>query len=151
MLAVLGATLFLPELTSWAQRGQTAQEAAQLSGRTKVWSAVFNTPRPRINELFGSGLSNKSFNGLPIDSNWVATFLDQGWFGIAVEATFLLLLLVMAITHVRGPQRAVALFIVVYCLIASVTETGMGDASPYLLDLSVAVALLVPEARIRRR
>ena len=151
VLAVLGATLFLPELTSWAQRGQTAQEAAQLSGRTKVWSAVFNTPRPRINELFGSGLSNKSFNGLPIDSNWVATFLDQGWFGIAVEATFLLLLLVMAITHVRGPQRAVALFIVVYCLIASVTETGLGDASPYLLDLSVAVALLVPEARIRRR
>jgi hypothetical protein len=151
VLAVLGATLFLPELTSWAQRGQTAQEAAQLSGRTKVWSAVFNTPRPRINEIFGSGLSNKSFNGLPIDSNWVATFLDQGWFGIAVEATFLFLLLVMAITHVRGPQRAVALFIVTYCLIASVTETGLGDASPYLLDLSVAVALLVPEARIRRR
>jgi O-antigen ligase len=147
VLAVVGATLFAPELTAWARRGQSAQEAAQLTGRTKVWSAVFDTPRPRINELFGSGLSNQSFNGLPIDSNWVATFLDQGWFGIIVEATFLLLILLMAATHVSGPKRAVALFLVVYCLVATITESGLGSASPYLLDLTVAVALLVPEVR----
>jgi hypothetical protein len=147
VLGVLGATAFAPEVTKWARRGQSAQEAAQLTGRTKVWSAVFQTPRPRINELFGSGLSNQSFNGLPIDSNWVATFLDQGWFGIIVEASFLLLLLMMAATHVRGPQRAVALFIIVYCLVASITEVGLGSPSPYLLDLTVAASLLVPEAR----
>ncbi|MDP9219916.1 MAG: O-antigen ligase domain-containing protein [Actinomycetota bacterium] len=151
VFAVLAATLFAPDVTAWARRGQSLQEAAQLTGRTKVWSAVFDTPRPRINELFGSGLSNQSFNGLPIDSNWVAAYLDQGWFGLIVEASILLLLLAMAATHVRGPQRAVALFIVLYCIVASITETGLGTASPYLLDLTVAALLLAPEARRRRR
>ena len=43
-------------------------------------------------------MSNMSFNGLPIDSNWVATFQDQGRFGIALEAFMFLLLLVTAIS-----------------------------------------------------
>jgi hypothetical protein len=151
VFGVVLATFFAPELTTWARRGQTAQEASQLTGRTKVWSDVFAMQRPRTNEWFGSGLSNMSFNGLPIDSNWVATYLDQGWFGLVIEASFLLLLLGMAATHVRGPQRAVALFIIVYCLVASITETGLGNASPYLLDLTVAAALLVPEPQGNRR
>ena len=58
----------------------------------------------------------------------------------------LLLLLAMVATHVRGPRRAVALFLVVYCVVASITETGLGDASPYLLDLVVAASLLVAPA-----
>jgi len=151
MSVVLAATLFAPEVTSWFRRGQTTQEASELSGRTKVWSQVFDMPRPRINELFGSGLSNKSFNGLPIDSNWVATFLDEGWFGIVVVSSFLVILLLMAASYVRGPQRAVALYIIVYCLIASITETGLSDASPYLLDLTVAATLLVRESTRARR
>ena len=69
--------------------------------------------------------------------------MDQGWFGVVLQAAMLLLLLAMVATHVRGPRRAVALFLVVYGVIASVTETGLGDASPYLLDLVVAAALLV--------
>ena len=32
-------------------------------------------------ELFGTGLGNESFNGLPIDSNWVATRLELGGSG----------------------------------------------------------------------
>lgn len=146
---VLFATLFASEITTWALRGQSTQEASQLTGRTKVWSAVFSTPRPKLNDLFGSGLSNMSFNGLPIDSNWVATYLDQGWFGLVVEASILLVLLLMAATHVRGPQRAVALFLVVYCLVASITETGLGTASPYVLDLAVAASLLARPLRGR--
>jgi hypothetical protein len=98
-----------------------------------------------MKELFGNGLSNKSFDGLPVDSNWVATYLDLGWFGIVVQVTFILLLLAMAATHVRGPRRAVALFLIVYCIVASITETGTGDASTYLLDIVVAAALLVRE------
>jgi hypothetical protein len=39
----------------------------------------------------------------------------------------------------------VALFLIVYCLIASVTETGLSNASPYVLDLAVAAALLASE------
>lgn len=147
--AVLGATVFASQLTAWALRGQSAQEAGQLTGRTKVWQLVFSTPRPKVNDLFGSGLSNQSFQGLPIDSNWVATFFDQGYFGMVVEAAVLLLLLLMAATRERGPQRATALFLVVYCLVASFTETGLGIPSPYMLDLAVAASLLAPEPRRR--
>jgi hypothetical protein len=142
-------TFFASELMTWAMRGQTTQEASKLTGRTDVWSAVFSAPRPRINDLFGSGLSNQSFNGLPIDNNWVASYLDQGWFGVVVQASILLLLLVVASTRERGPQRAVALFLVVYCLTASFTETGLGTPSPYLLDLSVAASLLIPARQAR--
>ena len=142
--AAAGA-LFAPSIVTWAARGQTAEEASQFTGRTKVWEASLEEDRPTITKMFGSGLSNKSFDGLPVDSNWVASYLDLGWFGIAVQVTFILLLVVMAVTHVRGVRRAVALFLIVYCVVASVTETGTGDASTYLLDLVVAAALLVPE------
>ena len=139
---IAGAAIFAPEIVSWLARGQTVEDAAQLTGRTKVWSDVFAAPRPAMETLFGSGLSNKSFDGLAIDSNWVASYQDQGWFGVVLQAAMLLLLLAMVATHVRGPRRAVALFLIVYGLISSITETGIGDASPYILDLAVAAALL---------
>ena len=44
-----------------------------------------------------------------------------------------------------------ALFLVTYCLIASITETGLGDASPYLLELIIAASLLAAPAGERRR
>ena len=143
LLGVIAATaIFAPQIVSWLSRGQTIEDAAQLTGRTKVWSDVFATPRPAIESLFGSGLSNKSFDGLAIDSNWVASYMDQGWFGVVLQAAMLLLLLAMVATHVRGPRRAVALFLIVYGVISSITETGIGDASPYILDLVVAASLL---------
>ena len=148
VVGMIAATaVFAPQIVSWLSRGQTVEDAAQLTGRTKVWSDVFATPRPAAEAVFGSGLSNKSFDGLAIDSNWVASYVDQGWFGVVLQAAMLLLLLAMVATHVRGPRRAVALFLVVYCVVASITETGLGDASPYLLDLVVAASLLVPPAR----
>jgi hypothetical protein len=144
VLALTAATLFAPLILDWLWRGQTVQEATQLTGRTKVWSAIFGLERPWLEELFGSGLSNKSFNGLPIDSNWLAVYLDQGWFGVFVDAALLLVLILLAVTHRRGIRRAVALFLVSYCLVASISETGLGDASPYLLSLVVAASLLAP-------
>lgn len=147
VVAIVAATLFAPALVQWASRGQTTQQATQLTGRTKVWADVFNTPRPAFDQYFGAGLSNKSFDGMPIDSNWVASYVDQGWFGIVVQAFVLILLLFMAATTVRSPRRAVALFLIVYCVVASSTETGLGDASPYLLDLVVAASLLAPAPR----
>jgi hypothetical protein len=139
---IAATAVFAPQIVSWLARGQTIEDAAQFTGRTKVWSDVFATPRPAMEALFGSGLSNKSFDGLAIDSNWVASYQDQGWFGVVLQAAMLLLLLAMVATHVRGPRRAVALFLVVYGLISSITETGIGDASPYILDLAVAASLL---------
>lgn len=146
VVAVVVVTLFSTQLSAWALRGQTVEEASQLTGRTRVWTAVLRTPRPQVEELVGSGLSNASFNGLAIDSNWVATYLEQGWFGVVMHATLLLVLFLMAATHVRGAQRALALFLIVYCLVASFTETGLFSASSYLLDLTVAVALLAAPA-----
>lgn len=143
VLTMIGVALFAPLITNWFWRGETAQEAAQLTGRTKVWSDIFGLQRPWLEQAFGSGLSNKSFNGLPIDSNWLAVYLDQGWFGIFIDAALLLVLIIMAVTVRRGVRRAVALFLVGYCLVASITETGLGDASPYLLNLVVAASLLV--------
>jgi O-antigen ligase len=132
-----------PALLTWLSRGQTAQEASQLTGRTKVWTAVGQAPRTWVQELFGTGLSNKSFNGLPIDSNWVATYVELGYAVVLLQVILLTVLLVAAIAHPRGPRRAVALFIVGYCIVASFTETGLGDASPYLLELVVVGSLLV--------
>jgi hypothetical protein len=108
---------------------------------------VSDTSRPTLNLLFGSGLSNKSFNGVAIDSSWVATYLDLGWAGVALGAGFLLALLALAFSRPRGPRRAIALFLITYCMVSSLTETGLGDASPFLLDLVVAGSLLVPDPR----
>lgn len=147
VIGVGGAALFAPKLVSWLSRGQSAEEAAQLTGRTKVWTSVSEMSRPLVRDLFGDGLSNKSFEGLPVDSGWVSTFVDLGWFGVLIQAAILLALLLMVVTHVRGPRRAVALFLVTYCVVASITETGLGDASAYLLDLAVAASLLVSPPR----
>jgi hypothetical protein len=43
-------------------------------------------------------------------------------------------------------QRACAIFLISYCAIASYTEAGLGDASPYLLHLALAAALLAAPA-----
>ena len=101
--------------------------------------------RSSLEQAFRYGLSNKSFNGLSIDNNWLAVYLDQGWFGVALVALLLLVLIFLAVMHRRGVRRA-ALFLITYCLVASITETGLGDASPYLLDLVAAASLLAAPA-----
>ena len=63
---------------------------------------------------------------------------------MVVCALILLFLYVAAGFHPRGVQRALALFLTTYCLIASFTEIGFTSASPYLLDVTVAASLLVP-------
>lgn len=146
-VAVLAATFLGPVLVKWALRGQTAEEAGQLTGRTKVWSEVFQLPRAPLEQLFGSGLTNGSFNGLPIDSNWVATYFDQGWFGLSIEVMCLLVIVLLAITHPPGAQRAVALFLVAYCLVASFTETGLGSAATYTLEMVLAASLVAIPVR----
>ncbi|MEW1954778.1 hypothetical protein [Terrabacter sp. NPDC080008] len=137
-----------PQVLSWLMRGQSAQQASALTGRAEVWSSVSQLTRPLVKDVFGDGLSNKSFNGASIDSSWVSTFLDLGWFGIALEVSFLLVLVLMVVTRARGPRRALALFLLAYCVVSSFTETGLGDASAYLLDLVVAASLLVTPPRL---
>ncbi len=140
-----------PLITSWLARGQNTASLHDLSGRTKVWPLVFSESRPETNKIFGSGLSNDSVinqspsvNGLPIDSSWVATYQNQGIVGCVLEGIMFLVLILAAVLGPRGPTRALALFLIVYCLVSSYTETGMGEPSIYLLDLVLAASLLVP-------
>ena len=67
---------------------------------------------------------------------------------IALSAAILISLLMLATTRPRSSSLALAVFIIVYCVIASWTETGLGDVSPYVLDLTVAAALLAPAAPV---
>ena len=71
--------------------------------------------------------------------------------GVALCAAMLAYLFVAAFFQPRGVQRALGLFLVTYCLVASFTEVGFTDASPYLLDMTVAASLLVPAAVNRRQ
>jgi hypothetical protein len=144
LVAILVTTLFAPFVSRWFTRGESAREVSNLTGRTAVWTALVHQPRSEVNTLFGYGMSNDSFNGLPIDSSWLSIYLDQGLVGDAIVAVALLLLLLLALLAPRGPARAMALFLIIYCLIASYTETGLGDPSPYLLDLTVTMSLLMP-------
>ncbi len=133
-------------LTTWLARGENSRELTSLTGRTTVWGAVLSAPRDQFQVLFGYGLSNKAFNGLPIDSNWLAAYLDLGIIGVTLSAMMLLFVLVSAYFQPRGAARALALFIVTYLIITSLTETGLSDASAYLLELTLAASLLVPPA-----
>lgn len=127
---------------AWFQRGQSTENLSSLTGRAKVWDALLDAPRSISEHLFGVGLTDKSFDGLPIDSSWLAVYHEQGYVGIVLVAAMMLILVVTAILRPPSPARACAIFLVVYCLVASYTEAGLGDASPYLLHLTVAAALL---------
>jgi hypothetical protein len=69
--------------------------------------------------------------------------------GDAIVALFMLALLLKAFIVPRGPAKSLALFLIVYCLVASYTEVGLGDASTYILDLSIAGSLLMSPAWTR--
>ena len=147
-----------PLVNAWLVRGQNSSELSNLSGRTLVWPLVLSESRPDTNKIFGSGLSNGSLvdsspgvNGLPIDSSWILTYQDQGLVGVVLEAVIFLTLLTIALLRPRSPARAIALFLIVYCLCASFTESGMGVASTYLLDLTVAASLLASVPTRRKR
>jgi hypothetical protein len=130
--------------TAWLARGQSDSQLASLTGRTYFWNLVLNLPRTRFQEIFGFGLSNGSINGLPIDSNWLVAYLEQGLIGVIVCAAMVLFLLVAAFFQPPGARRALALFLITYGLVASFTQVGSAEATTYLLELALAASLMVP-------
>jgi hypothetical protein len=146
--AVAGTAIiaFSSLLSSWLARGQGTGELATFTGRTGVWGPLVAFPRTHFQELFGFGLSNSSFNGLAIDSNWLSVYQEQGLIGDVISGVILLFLLTAAYLQPRGVKRALALFLITYCLIASFTEDGFTDATPYMLDITVAASMLIPSA-----
>lgn len=130
-------------VTTWLARGQGVHGLTTLTGRTSFWALVLNTPRTKFQEIFGFGLSNASVDGLPIDSNWLASYMQEGLFGVTVCALIVVFLFVAAFFQPPGVRRALVLFILTYCLIASFTEDAFTDVSTYLLHLTVAATLFV--------
>ena len=127
----------------WLARGETTQGLTTFTGRTNFWTLVLDQPRNTFQQVFGFGLSNASINGLPIDSNWLASYMMEGLFGVVVCGLILAFLFAAAFFQTRGIQRALGLFLAAYCTLASITEVGFADASTYLLHLTVAASLLV--------
>jgi len=149
VLLVLPLALVLvgPSFYAWFTREQTADQLAGLTGRKQVWSALVEAPRSEFNQWFGFGLSDKSFGGLSIDSTWLAAYQDEGLVGVGIVAAIFLFVLVVPAFRPPGPGRAVATFIVVYCLAASYTEVGIADASNYLLVMVAAASLVTTDHR----
>jgi hypothetical protein len=138
----VGALTLSSVVTTWLARGQDTKEVTALTGRRIVWESILVAPRSTVEKLFGFGLSDKSFNGLPIDSNWLTTYYDVGLVGVAINVAMPLFILIAAWFQPQGPRRALALFLVAYCLVASFTECGLSDASLYLLELTLAASLV---------
>jgi hypothetical protein len=143
LMAVAFATVVLGSLLqAWFLRGQSTENFSSLTGRAKVWDALLSAPRTTFQFFFGVGLTDKSYDGLPIDNSWLAVYHEQGFIGIGIVAVFLLVLAVVAILRPPSVNRACAIFLITYCVSASYTEAGLGDASPYLLHLALAAGLL---------
>jgi hypothetical protein len=139
----IGVVTVAGVVTTWLTRGQNAQGLTTLTGRTNFWALVLNQPRTRFQEIFGFGLSNASVNGLPIDSNWLASYMQEGLFGVVICTMILVWLFVTAFFQSPGVRRTLALFILTYVTLASFTEDAFTNASTYLLDLTVAASLLI--------
>ncbi|MFJ4716343.1 O-antigen ligase domain-containing protein [Streptomyces sp. NPDC088785] len=142
VIATVLAVGFASALQAWFLRGQSQENFSNLTGRAKVWDALLAQPRSVSQELFGVGLGDKSFGGLPIDNSWLAVYNEQGMIGVTIVAVIILVLAGVALLRPPSLQRACAIFLISYCAIASYTEAGLGDASPYLLHLGLAAALL---------
>lgn len=144
--AVVGAAViavgFGSLLQAWFLRGQSQENFTSLTGRAKVWDALLAAPRTTSEYVFGAGLGDKSFGGLPIDNSWLAVFQEQGMTGVVLVAAIIVVLGGVALLRPPSLPRACAIFLISYCAIASYTEAGLGDASPYLLHLAVAASLL---------
>ncbi|MER6350490.1 O-antigen ligase domain-containing protein [Streptomyces sp. NPDC001634] len=143
---VVAAVGFASALQSWFLRGQSQENFSSLTGRAKVWDALLSAPRSTSEQLFGVGLGDKSFGGLPIDNSWLAVYNEQGLIGVTLVAAIIIVLGGVALLRPPSLQRACAIFLISYCAIASYTEAGLGDASPYLLHLALAASLLATSA-----
>ena len=146
-VSVVGGLLFSAGVMAWLARGQDSSQLTSLTGRANVWDALLARDRSFDEVLIGLGLTDKSFNGLPVDSAWLSAYNELGLAGVAIAAAMLLSLLIAATLRPPSPQRTIAIFLVVYSCVASYTEVGLDDASPYLLNLCLAAALIAVPAR----
>ena len=136
------ALVFGQAVMAWLQRGQDSEQLTSLTGRAKVWDLLQAKDRNLGEQFFGVGLTDKSFAGLPIDNAWLSHLPRAGLGGHRARGRVPHWPDRQAALRPPSPQRACAVFLILYCIVASYTEVGLGDASPYLLNLAVAASLL---------
>lgn len=141
-VGALVAVAFGQVVTAFLQRGQDSEMLTSLTGRQTKWDLVLERERTLDEQILGLGLGDKSINGLAIDNNWLSTYHELGYVGVAIVAAMVVCLLAAVALRPPSPGRACAVFLILYCLVASYTEVGLGDASPYLLHLAVAASML---------
>lgn len=139
----VAALLFGPAVQSWFLRGQDPDMLNTLTGRTKAWAKVYAYPRDIYSQWFGVGLTDKSIEGLSIDSGYLSVYHEQGRIGVAIIVAVFVLYLARIITRRPSMPRAIATFLLVYVLISSYTETGIGDMSSYVLHLMLAMVMVL--------
>ena len=106
VVAALAAGPFAGLVSTWFDRGQSSEELANLTGRAKVWDQIVNEHRSTLDLWLGTGLADKSFQGLPIDDSWLAVYQEQGLVGDLIVAAILVVLLVTCLIRPRGPASA---------------------------------------------
>ncbi|WP_435897330.1 O-antigen ligase domain-containing protein [Streptomyces tsukubensis] len=146
LCATVAAVGFASALRAWFLRGQSQENFTSLTGRANVWDALLAAPRTTTQKLFGTGLSDKSFGGLPIDNSWLAVYHEQGLMGLTLVGAIIIALGGVALLRPPSLPRACAIFLISYVAISSYTEAGLGDASAYLLHLALAASLLAAPA-----
>jgi O-antigen ligase len=175
LASVMALVLTWTPINAYLLRGQDQQQLSTLTGRRVVWEAIPKAQPSGIARWFGIGLGQKKLDGrpfvdgwpsshrlpgipvnnppsgFPIDSGWLAAYREQGYIGVGLTVGILLAVIVGALRLRRGPARAVALFLVTVVIISTITETGVSDASPYLLHLMFAGLLVEGARRAERR
>ena len=115
-------------LTTWLARGQSSQGLLTLTGRTNSFGsrlAAQHAARQDPGDLRVRPVQRKRLTVSPIDSNWLAAYMQEGLFGVTICALILLFLLVYAFFQAPSERAALALFILVYCLVDSFTEVRL--------------------------
>jgi hypothetical protein len=149
LIALIVTTTLSGFVKNWWARGEKAEELATLTGRTAAWAGVLNVPRDQFDMLSGFGLSNQGYSGLYIDNSWLIAYNDQGLYAVVICAAMLIYLFITACFRARGVQRALALFLVTYCILLSFEQSGLSSPSTFLLYLMLAASLLAP-AQVER-
>jgi len=146
-LVLLGPALFLvmePAVEAFLSRGQNDELLSTLTGRTKAWARVHTFPRTGFQELFGIGYGDKSIDGLPIDNGYLATYHEAGKIGLVIVCTAIAVILLRAFAYPKAANRALSIFLLAFVVVASYTETGIGDMSAYVMHILLAGILLTP-------
>ncbi|WAU82983.1 O-antigen ligase domain-containing protein [Streptomyces sp. Qhu-G9] len=148
LVSTVATVGFASAVQAWFLRGQSKEYFTSLTGRAKVWDALLAAPRTTAEQVFGMGLGDKSFGGLPIDNSWLAAYHEQGLIGVTLAAMIIIVPAGVALLRPPSLPRACAIFLISYVAISSYTEAGLGDASPYLLHLALAASLLATPAAV---